>query len=217
MIVTCPACSTRYLVDPLALGSSGRTVRCSSCSHTWRQTPPPDLPRSLEPAAEVAGDRLPPPRYPVPAVPRRRLPWAGLAWAVAVVLALCVLVVGAVLARDDVVAIWPSVAPVFEMVGYPAAPQASDFRVDFQPRQDSENGTPVLVVEGEVTNLSRTPHVVYNLTMEFRDAAGNLVDRRELALGQSKVQPGGSVPFHATIQQPSSTAKSMTISITGTR
>jgi predicted Zn finger-like uncharacterized protein len=37
MIVTCPACQTRYLVDETELGGeAGRRVRCASCGHLWR-------------------------------------------------------------------------------------------------------------------------------------------------------------------------------------
>ena len=42
MIVTCPSCSVRYLVDARALGPHGRTVRCARCAHTWREVPPAD-------------------------------------------------------------------------------------------------------------------------------------------------------------------------------
>ena len=40
MIITCPACSARYSVDPAKLGEKGRRVRCASCGHSWQQMPP---------------------------------------------------------------------------------------------------------------------------------------------------------------------------------
>jgi len=44
MILTCPACATRYVVDPKAIGASGRTVRCARCHKSWHQDVPEDLP-----------------------------------------------------------------------------------------------------------------------------------------------------------------------------
>jgi predicted Zn finger-like uncharacterized protein len=40
MIVSCPACSTRYLVDEQNLGATGRMVRCGQCGHSWYEAPP---------------------------------------------------------------------------------------------------------------------------------------------------------------------------------
>src|SRR5271166_4304795 len=57
MIVTCPACATRYLVDPRALGSAGRTVRCANCAQTWHQTPPEDLPLTVALEVDEVRDR----------------------------------------------------------------------------------------------------------------------------------------------------------------
>ena len=41
MIVSCPACATRFTIPDTALGGGGKKVRCSMCGHTWKQTPPP--------------------------------------------------------------------------------------------------------------------------------------------------------------------------------
>ena len=40
MILTCPECSARYVVDPKALLPNGRVVRCAKCKHSWKETAP---------------------------------------------------------------------------------------------------------------------------------------------------------------------------------
>jgi predicted Zn finger-like uncharacterized protein len=39
MILTCPQCQAQYKLDPGMLGTTGREVRCVSCSHMWFQIP----------------------------------------------------------------------------------------------------------------------------------------------------------------------------------
>lgn len=40
MILTCPECSARYVIDPKALMPNGRAVRCAKCKHTWKEDAP---------------------------------------------------------------------------------------------------------------------------------------------------------------------------------
>jgi predicted Zn finger-like uncharacterized protein len=39
MILTCPNCSTQYVVKDGAIPPDGRQVRCASCKHSWHQDP----------------------------------------------------------------------------------------------------------------------------------------------------------------------------------
>ena len=40
MILTCPECKSRYVVNPNALMPRGRTVRCAKCRHSWFEAKP---------------------------------------------------------------------------------------------------------------------------------------------------------------------------------
>ncbi|MBT5187285.1 MAG: DUF3426 domain-containing protein [Kordiimonadaceae bacterium] len=52
MILTCPECKSRYVVNPNALMPNGRTVRCAKCSHNWFESKP-------EPEVEIIPPQKP--------------------------------------------------------------------------------------------------------------------------------------------------------------
>jgi predicted Zn finger-like uncharacterized protein len=83
MILICPACATRFVVDPAAIGPDGRRVRCARCAQTWFQEVPAGTmtvagptPVAAPPAAartaQAPAAAPPPPPKPAPAEPPRR-------------------------------------------------------------------------------------------------------------------------------------------------
>ena len=79
MILTCPACDTKYVVKDGAIPPGGRKVRCASCKHSWHQDPDPVDANPVDTAGEslpnplgginetpVGGPPEPEPNTPVP-------------------------------------------------------------------------------------------------------------------------------------------------------
>ena len=64
MILTCPACGTRYTVKDGAIPPDGRQVRCANCKHSWHQDPDSasaDEAAVAPPAAEPTASNYPAP------------------------------------------------------------------------------------------------------------------------------------------------------------
>jgi predicted Zn finger-like uncharacterized protein len=227
MILTCPACSTRYLVAATALGGGGRRVRCAKCQHLWHARPPEDAPPPVEmipsaPAEPEHGRRhdrprdpvLTAPRYPVPVVPRppaRRwvvLGWVGLDAAIVILL----LILG--LARDTVVEHWPRAARLYTLVGLAAEPPGAglEFRQVNTARAD-DNGAPALVVEGEVANVSSVPRGLPKLKVVLQDDGKRALQSWRFEIPTGPLPPGGSALFRTTIPRPAEAATGLVVTV----
>jgi len=74
MLITCPNCRTRYMLQPAQLGQ-GRNVSCSNCRHVWFADPrdaqpdPPPAPRRPAPAPYAQPQTYAHPGYGAPQAP----------------------------------------------------------------------------------------------------------------------------------------------------
>ena len=61
MILTCPNCSTQYVVKDGAIPPQGRQVRCAACKHSWHQDPEDGAgdAADADQASPIATDEIP--------------------------------------------------------------------------------------------------------------------------------------------------------------
>jgi predicted Zn finger-like uncharacterized protein len=214
MIVTCPACTTRYLVDPRALGDAGRVVRCAKCSKTWHQASPEDLPRTVDVAPAGVVPDFTTGRAQLPALPRRRgPPWATIAWGGLIVILGSGAIAG-IAAREEVVALWPPATRLYSMIGFAVQPPGIGLELrKTTPVFATENGVRTLIVEGEVANISQVARDVPTLRVVLRDRDGGELQALDFNVAEQRLLPGASVPFRTSIPRPSPAAVSVLVTI----
>ena len=200
MIITCPACRAQFHLQPRALGANGRTVRCSSCGERWFAEPFVEPPPAPPAAAEIAI---------ADALPRRNRPslttmLAGLL----VVLLLAALIAG----RDQVASHVPAMISLYEKLGLSLEiPLGIEFR-GLASEQRVAEGRPVLVVMGEISNISARRRIVPPIRVAVLDA-----QRRELKHGlfdppEAALAPGGVARFEVALAVPPEGASDVEVS-----
>lgn len=262
MIVTCPLCATRFLIDPRALGAAGRSVRCTQCNHVWMQLPAEDAPRRVDlplpgldrpraaspasgPSRSVAAaparplpppPTLPPPpafaavaetavlaedEKPLPAPPslppRRPEPAYAAAPSVneddAVVRGsnrplVIVAVVAAVLAllwygRDFLMDRVPALEGAYAAVGLGPGDPRNDLEVrGLTSNRKEVDGRPLLVIDGEVANVSNVTRRVPPLRITLEDSARHAIKSWVVVVTDGRLPPGGAAPFHTSVTDP---------------
>jgi predicted Zn finger-like uncharacterized protein len=231
MILSCPACRTRYVVPDSAVGLTGRQVRCASCKHSWFQAPPapraasepepavaapppepqaPPVPTSPPPAPApappagpeaVADDDLYQAFAPEPPFKPRRNP-AKLLTILATVI--FILVMGAVAAVSYFG------LPTLDTTAF--GKQGSPLILEVTPkpeRRTMESGNELLVVSGRVRNpTEEVQKVPPQIRAELRDAQGRIVFDWSIAAPAETLPPHQTVTFNsAQVDVPQSARK----------
>jgi predicted Zn finger-like uncharacterized protein len=213
MIVTCPQCATRYHLDPEALGSAGRRVRCASCGHRWLVRPPADVPTVLSPAAEpspapVGGG---PPKRVLSRPERRRSAGSAslVGWLVGVLIVL--ILASAIIGRNEIVAGFPASANLYRTLGLPVNVQLGLEFANVTSRRFSERDLSILVIEGEIVNISDHERPVPRVKITLLDEGGRPLQHELFEAEQGALAAAGTTGFSARLVNPAEQARNFSV------
>ena len=233
MILTCPACATRYRVaDQEFEGSSGRTVRCANCGYTWHETVPAQHPpEAVEAPAATGADAAaigafadgaaapaPLPRLDIPPNSRPAPPRARSLAPRAIVLAVLVVavVIGWILHHAHFAADRQPAAPAAQAALDQPAPKPPALAAPSTTGLVIRNIAPArtadgLVVDGEIANPGNVPLDVPRLRVALQDSAQKEVQSEIVDPPKARLQPGEVVHFETPFAHPSDAATGVVV------
>ena len=235
MILTCPACATRYQADEAKFPPDGRQVRCAKCGHVWHQPGPEAAPLpAAEPDPVLAAPASEPEAEPVrpdpglrtragmaatssmPAAPRPPrqaflpmlavvLGWAGL------IVVVLLIGLSAVRYRQEITVIWPQSAGVYSRLGMNVNTHGIDFvHVDY--RRQSEDGQVVLAVTGQIVNNGpRELPVPQSVRVTLSDAGNHELYHWNFTPAVQSLKSGQSIPFLTRLSSPPASARHLEV------
>jgi predicted Zn finger-like uncharacterized protein len=234
MILTCPACATRYQADAAKFPPGGRQVRCAKCGHAWHQpAPEPEAPALAVPELDIAFEApAPSPESeaepalpeepmrraraawtPAPAKPRPSLlPMLGVALGWVGLIAVVLLIgLAAVRYRQEITVIWPQSAGVYSRLGMAVNTHGIDFvHVDYH--RESEDGQVVLTVTGSIVNNgSRELPVPQNVRATLSDSVNHELYHWNFPPGVQTLKPGHAFPFTTRLSSPPASARHLEV------
>lgn len=206
MILTCPECATRYQAEDAKFLPDGRAVRCAKCGHGWHQAPPSAAVSdaatvSAAPAEISAAMRSGAAESRAPLAFVAEAPWGrAAAWALLFVLAGAI-GWSAIHYRKNIAQAWPQSASIYEKSGLDVGAQGIAF-LDVGYKRLSENGQPVLTVNGRLVNVSRQELPVPAIRLAITDKAKKELYHWKYAPEISTLRPGQSSPFTTRLVSP---------------
>lgn len=224
MILSCPACSTRFAVPDDAMATS-RRLRCARCQHVWQTAshdaapaeepqafaamlaaagvsypafaPPPSLSENFQQTLDRAAKSL-------PRLPRR------LAWAISLLLLLLTLLTG-YLGRETLAARFEFLERFYIALGLVLPPPVESFDLQLQKAEKCLiSGRDMLCLNGQVVNRAGKalkPPTIYITALnhagnEFTDAEGRAILTWQVKDTGSKLLPGEARDFAVTEPYP---------------
>jgi predicted Zn finger-like uncharacterized protein len=217
MIITCPACTTRYHVGDSTVSNRARKVRCAKCAHEWVIDPVVGVTSPvMSVAARPRTEALAEPRLTAAEVEdvetdtgadiyrpmRPRMPSVDRIASIALALFVAAgLACAAWYYRVEIVRAWPPAAGLYGVLGIKVNVTGIEIRhVDWQTMR--QNGMPVLTVNGDITNTTSRGVAVPRLLLTLRDDKERELYHWSVVLNVERLDPGQTARFSTTLQSP---------------
>ena len=231
MIITCRSCATRYEIQPQHLGPAGRMVRCTNCGHRWFVSH--EAADAEEPHDQDTDEAMEQPvahEEAIPPPPLDRIPDLGagdgpgrshgdpaanpstaatLAW-LGLLLFLLILT-GLVLGRNEVVALAPQAAPIYQRLGLPVTQAIGLELSGIVSERLADDDRELLRITGTVRNVAGIERAVPPLRIVLLDAGRDEVLVREINVPQALLADGASTRFSVDLENPPATARNFSV------
>ncbi len=242
MLLECPECRTRYLVPDSAIGTTGRTVRCANCRHSWYQDPPepeqvpePEPQPAAVPAAVVTEPAPAAPGAPMPAAAPPPEPFvappAGTPGYDAFahrppfrptrnntrVRTIASLAAGLLMLIAVGIILWTTAPGLAQQIGLSIGPEELPLRIVDNPieRRKMANGSELFAVSGQITNPSPTRQRVPDIRADLRDAQDKIVFSWTITPQQRTLAPGAAIDFNSAQVDVPASSKRLDLSFVG--
>ena len=202
MILTCPQCQTKFALAAEKLMPDGKTVRCSSCTHTWFQLPsfdeddPMELPKTeavpTEALDDLAGADDVTDMDDAPAEAADSHGFVGFATASVIIFAL--LIGLSLLLREPITKALPSASGYYSLFGFKLGNPVDSLSFN-KVNAKIEDG--VFMLAGEVINLSGDVVDVPYLVAKQFDADNHVLAEWMIKLPFDSIEGYGAQDFYS--------------------
>lgn len=201
MVVTCPQCAKRYMLDEMLLPQEGRQVRCVTCHHVWKQVPnegfQPPIPAFIGNAdiglqMNVSSEKP-------------KTSWMGwIAFAAIFTIGFSTLILG----RNYIVTHWPPAEKYYELLGLQINIPGVGLAITNASSQIRQEGSIDMIrIMGSVVNTSKRAQTIPPLhiklmgdsshpkCLEKGNGEGCVLGSWEHRLSEQSLLPGEKIQF----------------------
>ncbi len=170
------------------------------------------MPRRVDVLPPLSGPRAMPAGSNLPVLVERRRRADRVGW-MALALALLIVVAGGLAARESIVSAWPAAARLYHALGFQmASNEAHGLRFrNVERRETVESGVAILVITGEIENISPELQAVPAIRVALLDADDRELHHWTFAAEHDALDAGGATAFTTRLTGPPQGAKNLSI------